>query len=109
MPVATSPEKLKIIVVGAGICGLACGAALREHADVTVSSGRILVGPALTSIALLQILESVAEIKELGAAVHLAPNAHRLIQSWGGDLYQHGAVPNRNVKEYTKDGHVKYK
>jgi hypothetical protein len=47
MPVATSPEKLKIIVVGAGICGLACGAALREHADVTVSSGRILVGPRL--------------------------------------------------------------
>ena len=29
-------EELKIIIVGAGICGLACGAALREHADVTV-------------------------------------------------------------------------
>ncbi|KAJ9102969.1 hypothetical protein QFC19_004526 [Naganishia cerealis] len=89
MAVETPREKLKIIIVGAGICGLACGAALREHADVT-------------------ILESVAEIKELGAAVHLAPNAHRLIQGWGGDLYQYGAVPNRNVKEYTKDGHVKY-
>ncbi|KAI5450866.1 hypothetical protein NCC49_002607 [Naganishia albida] len=89
MAITTPQEKLKIIIVGAGICGLACGAALREHADVT-------------------ILESVAEIKELGAAVHLAPNAHRLIQNWGGDLYQYGAVPNRNVKEYTKSGHVKY-
>ncbi|KAJ9094993.1 hypothetical protein QFC21_005786 [Naganishia friedmannii] len=89
MAIDQQQEKLKIIIVGAGICGLACGAALREHADVT-------------------ILESVAEIKELGAAVHLAPNAHRLIQGWGGDLYQYGAVPNRNVREYTKDGHVKY-
>jgi cation diffusion facilitator CzcD-associated flavoprotein CzcO len=37
MAIPTPQEKLKVIVVGAGICGLACGAALREHADVTVS------------------------------------------------------------------------
>lgn len=36
MAITTPQEKLKIIIVGAGICGLACGAALREHADVTV-------------------------------------------------------------------------
>lgn len=36
MAIPTPEEKLKIIIVGAGICGLACGAALREHADVTV-------------------------------------------------------------------------
>lgn len=37
MAITTPEGKLKVIVVGAGICGLACGAALREFADVTVS------------------------------------------------------------------------
>jgi hypothetical protein len=43
MTISTPEEKLKVIVVGAGICGLACGAALREFADVTVSRSGITV------------------------------------------------------------------
>jgi hypothetical protein len=40
-----------------------------------------------------QILESAAEIGEIGAAVHLAPNAYRVIKNLGGDLLQYGSVP----------------
>lgn len=81
----TSTGKLRVIIVGAGICGLATGAALRAFADVT-------------------ILESASEIKEFGAAVHLAPNAHRVVQKLGGELFKYGSVPCTGMKEYTKDG-----
>lgn len=41
--------KLKVIVVGAGICGLACGVAMRSYADVTVSRQRRACHVRLTS------------------------------------------------------------
>jgi NADH dehydrogenase FAD-containing subunit len=42
--VCDGARRLKVLIVGGGICGLTCGAALREFADVTVSAmpfGRI--------------------------------------------------------------------
>ncbi|GFZ47210.1 hypothetical protein JCM24511_04953 [Saitozyma sp. JCM 24511] len=77
-----TPDRLRVLIVGGGICGLTCGAALREYADVT-------------------ILESVAALGELGAAVHLAPNAHRIIKGLGGDLLQYGAMPCKAFQEWT--------
>lgn len=40
-------KKLKVIVVGAGICGLACGVAMRSYADVTVSPLCVRADPAI--------------------------------------------------------------
>jgi salicylate hydroxylase len=55
-----------------------------------------------------QILESVREIREIGAAVHLAPNAHRLIKEWGGELIeQYGSVVCTGYHEWTADGELK--
>lgn len=79
---------LNVIVVGAGLGGMACAAALRKYANVTVYE----VAPALG---------------EIGAAVHLAPNAHRIIQSWGGELSKVGCVANRHVREWTPAGEIK--
>jgi len=42
-----TPQQLHVIIVGGGICGMACGAALRGHARVT-------------------ILESVKIVREIG-------------------------------------------
>nr|XP_031860285.1 uncharacterized protein CI109_004169 [Kwoniella shandongensis]KAA5527357.1 hypothetical protein CI109_004169 [Kwoniella shandongensis] len=75
-------RKLRVVIVGAGICGLACGASLREYADVT-------------------ILESAAALAEIGAAVHLAPNAHRIIKAFGGELIQTGAMPCKSFQEWS--------
>jgi predicted NAD/FAD-binding protein len=33
----TLNQRLRVTIVGAGLCGLATGAAMREYADVTVS------------------------------------------------------------------------
>ena len=41
----------------------------------------------------MQILESAPALGEIGAAVHLAPNAHRIIKAIGGKLLEHGAMP----------------
>jgi salicylate hydroxylase len=74
-----------VVIVGAGLGGLACAAALREFADVT-------------------IFEAASELKEIGAAVHLAPNAHRIIKQWGGQLAKLGCVPNKAFREWSPDG-----
>ena len=49
-------------------------------------------------------MESTSEIKEIGAAVHLAPNAYRLIKGWGGDLIKgYGSVLCTGYTEYSPD------
>ncbi|WWC64322.1 uncharacterized protein I303_106932 [Kwoniella dejecticola CBS 10117] len=73
--------RLNVIIVGAGLCGLTCGAALRESANVT-------------------ILESAPALGEIGAAVHLAPNAHRILKALGAELMKKGAMPCKNVHEW---------
>jgi hypothetical protein len=56
-------------------------------------------------VALSKILESVSTLRELGAAVHLAPNAYRLIKQWGGDLVEgYGSVPCKGYHEWSTDG-----
>lgn len=52
------------------------------------------------------IFESAAEIKEIGAAVHLAPNAHRIIKGLGADLAKRGCVPVRAFREWSKGAEI---
>ncbi|KAG7532084.1 hypothetical protein FFLO_03892 [Filobasidium floriforme] len=83
----TSNQRLRVTIVGAGLCGLATGAAMREYADVT-------------------ILESAAELGEIGAAVHLAPNAYRVIKNLGGDLLKYGSVPCKAYRCWSPEAKI---
>jgi salicylate hydroxylase len=62
-----SPEPLNIIIIGAGIAGLAAAASLRR------------AGYAVT------IYERSSLNNEIGAAIHLCPNASRALIPWGLD------------------------
>lgn len=103
-----SSSRLSIIIVGAGLGGLACGIALREFADVTVCINFTCFCPPPpdSPVLMQQILEAVKDMKEIGAAVHLAPNAHRLIQGWGGDLYAIDGVVCSGYREWSSSGQI---
>lgn len=66
-----SDHPLAVIIVGAGIAGLAAARALREH-DVLV-------------------LEQTRMKSEIGAAIHLGPNASKIGLQWGMDLEKLGS------------------
>src|ERR1700754_2364170 len=75
-------EPLRIIVVGAGIAGLSTAIALRQ------AGHRV------------EVLEKSAFKSETGAALTLYSNASRVLCSFGLNLFEIGAVPNRAYCRY---------
>jgi salicylate hydroxylase len=71
---------LNIVVVGAGIAGLAAARGLREAHRVTV-------------------VEQSRFKNEIGAAIHLAPNVTRILREWGVDLDVLKPVTARRIQE----------
>ena len=71
---------LNVVIVGAGIGGLATA---------------YLLGKAGHHVT---ILESAAELSEVGAGIQLSPNATRLLSRWGlGDELERVAVAPQNI------------
>lgn len=58
--------RLRIVVIGAGIAGLAAAIALKDHPLVDV-----------------QIYEKAAELREIGASIALGPNGMRTLDRLG--------------------------
>ncbi|KAJ9611856.1 hypothetical protein H2204_015133 [Knufia peltigerae] len=81
------PRPLEVIVIGAGIAGLTVGIALRKNGHH------------------VKIYEQSRFAQELGAAVHVAPNAHGLLKKLGVDP-QVGANKVEWIREFTASGEL---
>ncbi|GAA6022639.1 hypothetical protein JCM8202_005029 [Rhodotorula sphaerocarpa] len=88
MPNADS-QQLDVLVIGAGIAGLAAAIALRHH-NVTV-------------------LEQSRFKEEVGAAIHLGPNAAKIALEWGMRLENLNSPETQWYHELGHDGNTHFK
>ncbi|GAA5973885.1 hypothetical protein JCM8115_002516, partial [Rhodotorula mucilaginosa] len=88
MPNADSSQ-LDVVVIGAGIAGLAAATALRHH-NVTV-------------------LEQSRLKEEVGAAIHLGPNAAKIALGWGMSLDNLNSPETQWYHELGHDGKTHFK
>ncbi|KAI0476787.1 hypothetical protein F4859DRAFT_62769 [Xylaria cf. heliscus] len=76
---------MKVVIVGAGIGGLGAAIALnRAGHDV-------------------EVYESSSFLNEVGAAIHLAPNATRVLRSWDCDFDTMSPVECKGISVYSAD------
>ncbi|KAJ6076987.1 hypothetical protein N7499_008968 [Penicillium canescens] len=79
---------LKVIVVGAGLGGLGAAIALnRAGHDV-------------------QVIEQSGFLNEVGAAIHVAPNASRILREWGCDFTNLEASPCNRLQVWNSAGEL---
>ncbi|KAL4790685.1 hypothetical protein BDV19DRAFT_401896 [Aspergillus venezuelensis] len=84
---STEPERgLKILIAGAGIGGLAAAIALRKQGHH------------------VELFERSRFANEIGAAIHLTPNANAALLGLGIDATTLGAVESEKLRIYTPSG-----
>ncbi|KAB8251155.1 hypothetical protein BDV35DRAFT_399966 [Aspergillus flavus] len=86
----SKPKGLKVLIVGAGIGGLAAAIALRQQGHK------------------VEVFERSRFANEVGAAIHLTPNANGLLKRIGVDARKYGAVLTEQLRDYTFDGELQY-
>ncbi|KAK3954780.1 hypothetical protein QBC32DRAFT_368362 [Pseudoneurospora amorphoporcata] len=79
MPALTQDQSLDVIIVGAGIAGLAAGISLRRAGHN------------------VRIFERSELNNEVGAAIHVPPNANRALVAWGLDPAENKFVPSKGI------------
>ncbi|GAB1196710.1 hypothetical protein APSETT444_005985 [Aspergillus pseudonomiae] len=87
---SSEQKGLKVLIVGAGIGGLAAAIALRQQGHV------------------VEVFERSRFANEVGAAIHLTPNANGLLKRIGVDARKYGAVLTEQLRDYTSDGELQY-
>lgn len=84
----TTSQGLHILIVGAGIAGLVAAISLRKQGHR------------------VEIFERSNLASEIGAAIHLTPNATGLLKRLGINPEDVGAVQNRQIRIHTPSGDV---
>ncbi|OOQ86812.1 FAD binding domain protein [Penicillium brasilianum] len=82
----TAPEGLRVLIIGAGIGGLTAAIALRQQGHR------------------VELFERSRFANEIGAAIHLSPNANAVLQRLGVDATKFGANECELLREYTPAG-----
>ncbi|KAJ5369250.1 uncharacterized protein N7496_009010 [Penicillium cataractarum] len=82
----TATGGLRVLIVGAGIGGLTAAIALRQQGHR------------------VELFERSRFANEIGAAIHLSPNANGVLQRLGIDATKFGAVECELLREYTPAG-----
>ncbi|KAK3695171.1 hypothetical protein B0T22DRAFT_96658 [Podospora appendiculata] len=80
------PAPLRIAIVGAGIGGLTAALGLRRNGHQ------------------VDLFEQSRFANEVGAAIHLAPNANGILRRWGIFAEEFGAISMDRLVEHSQDG-----